>query len=898
MDPFDLYRLDGDPPPLAEHGGPDGSSRIPEQAWSAFDPSQADCQAVTPAQVARISGSSGAVKADLPERTGSLALWITLVWRDPAAAWWAGQQETINDVIVERIRHELDRKPKTTVRPAIREAWRAYLEYVDLKPRRNRAWSLKRRIQQTGWSEAIANDYATCFGPWLILDRMFHGPVPPASQSKLNSRDLVNMTTVYEERLEQIQVPDEYLETVVRKLRVELERSEDLEKRYGSLMFIGSVEPGGHASSHGSYKLSGRVSTFVELFRRLTERQPHLARAELQTWPLQSEVFTCIRIWALGNLTFASANEFAEALLKLDRSRFWWHRGQTDLLPGLSKRWPAISLHERKRLERRIRAGPQRRKGIDPEEHASRKACTVLSWLHWLKSHGCDFTFDLQAVTAKLRENAPQWQPHHADRAAESLDGPGGWVRTDTDYSSIETLPPEQILAHLQERKQAPRELLVESDPFLGLSRERPKLALQALIEGYANAPFGVFYWSTFLQSDRRASDDPEFTVKVLDALLSLPDGDFAEIMYAACEWFEQIANRSLFSSESRCEKLWSKCVRVLGKCEEGYPSDADHQARPAQRTRDWESDAMASAAGRLTELIVKVLPDEVSDARNAGIAPWFRKLEGLLQLPGDSRRCTLVKVCQHLDWFFGVDCAWTTQHVLSVLSQGPERKHDREALWAGFFTSQQPRPALFTQLKPHLLALAEAGSDPDQRHSERLAEIILTSWRPQEEGTSLTNDEEIRTAILEADDTFRHFLLQKLRHWSYDYSVWGPDHIIEFLSQAWPKQKRVKTDRTSSNLVELALSQTTGFREVAQEVVHLIAKAHDARYPISSGLSDLKEAPAGEHPREVLDLLYAFLPDQRARWPYSAIDALQFLKDHHPAICKDPKFIELDGRL
>ena len=391
----------------------------------------------------------------------------------------------------------------------------------------------------------------------------------------------------------------------------------------------------------------------------------------------------------------------------------------------------------------------------------------------------------------------------------------------------------------------------MESDPFRGLSKERPELALQALIQGSAEVRFGVFYWNTFLQTDRQASDDPELPVKVLDALLSLPESDFAEVVYAASEWFKQIANHSLFSSQPKWEELWSKCMRVLGKCEEGDPSEADHQARTAQRTRDWQSDAIASAAGRLTELIVKVLPDEVSDARGTGIAPWFRKLEELLQLPGDSRRYTLVIVCQHLDWFFAVDPAWTTQHVLSVLSRQSEPNPDREALWAGFFMCPQAGPALFAQLKPHLLALAKAGSDPDQRHSELLAGIILASWRPREEGTGLTSDEEIRTAILEAEDEFRYFLLWTLRRWSHDHEAWTADYIVKFLSGVWPKQKRVKTDRTSANLLDLAFSQTTGFREVAQVVLQLIARAHDARYATISGFpNSRKSRPASTHAR------------------------------------------------
>ena len=408
----------------------------------------------------------------------------------------------------------------------------------------------------------------------------------------------------------------------------------------------------------------------------------------------------------------------------------------------------------------------------------------------------------------------------------------------------------------------------------------------------------GAFYWSTFLDTNVRANDGPELTINVLDSLLTLSDGDFAEILYPASDWFEHVANGSLFSSAPRCEELWSKFMRATGRCEEAGSSAAIREDIPAGRTRDWSTEAIASPSGNLAELIVKVLPDSLSDARNASAAPWFRKLEELLDLPADSRRYALVIVAQDLDRFFAADPEWTTQHVLSVLDKQPETEPDREAFWAGFFSARRlPSLALFARLTPHLLALTKAGSDPDQCHSESLAKIILAGWRIREAGGRLISDEQIRAAILNADDTIRHWLLWTLRCWSDDKEAWSSARIVEFLSKAWPRQRRVKTAKTSADLFEFAFSQTTGFPEVARIVTELVAKTDDARFVTIPALSNLEEVTAGEHPREVLDLLHAFLPDQRAQWPYSAADALQFLKNQHPSICRDPKFIDLDGR-
>ena len=865
------------------------------------DPSDTDRRELSRTQVAQIRGPSTFVQPGFPFRIDQLAGWIARVWKHPAAAWWAGGQHAINDAILDRIRDELGRTPKQAVRPAVRKAWDAYLDYADSEATKNRVWRLQQVIRKAGWSEAVADNYVACFAPSLALDHIGRGPVPPCAASKMASSDLVRLDVKYENQVLCTEVPDDYLPSVIPKLRAQLERAETLESKYGSSTFICSIEPdegaGGDTSIDRTWRLSGRVVAFVGLFRRLAGRSPALAHAELQTWPAQSQVFTRLRIWALGNLTFAPPGEFAEALLALDHALFWPFHGERDLLLGLSRRWSRIDRNQRRRLEQRLRAGPPRPKGQDREEHCRRAAYNVLSRLHWLHRQGCEFAFDLDAITEKLRTTIPQWQPDHADRAAESRDARTGTVHTNTDYSSIESLPPARILERLEEQSQTSHTPFINSDPFLGLSEERPNVAIQALIEGYDQGHFGPVYWNTFLRTDLRASDGPEFTIKILDALLNLSDSDFDEIVYQASDWFEHAIDGCLFSSEPRCATLWSKFTRVLGLREEPGPSEATRDGNPARRTLDWSTAATASPTGNLAELMVKLLPDSISDARSPGAGSWFRHLEKLLALPADSRRYALVVVAQHLDWFFAVDSEWTTKHVLSVLDQQPQIGPDCDAIWAGFFRSPRTGPALFARLKPQLLALTVEGSDPQQRHSELLAGILLAHWRPTETGEQLISDEEMRTAILNADDTFRHFLLWTLRRWSNKDEDWNSAHIVEFLSKAWPRQKRIRTAQTSGRLCELALAQTTGFPAIARIVTKLVAKASDARLVIVGALSDLEEVEAGSHPREVVDLLHAFLPDQRARWPYSAGDALAFLKHQHPSICRDPRFIELDGR-
>jgi hypothetical protein len=54
----------------------------------------------------------------------------------------------------------------------------------------------------------------------------------------------------------------------------------------------------------------------------------------------------------------------------------------------------------------------------------------------------------------------------------------------------------------------------------------------------------------------------------------------------------------------------------------------------------------------------------------------------------------------------------------------------------------------------------------------------------------------------------------------------------------------------------------------------------------------------ARQHPQEVLELIYAVLPENSAVWPYGAGEVLKILGETRPSLRSDPRFIELQSRL
>ena len=84
--------------------------------------------------------------------------------------------------------------------------------------------------------------------------------------------------------------------------------------------------------------------------------------------------------------------------------------------------------------------------GEERAEYTKRRAWLSLNRIHWLEAHGCRFSFDVNAESAKLRKFVPEWQQQYAANAAASMESRGGCVRTDKGYSALLNEPLSTLL--------------------------------------------------------------------------------------------------------------------------------------------------------------------------------------------------------------------------------------------------------------------------------------------------------------------------------------------------------------------------------------------------------------------------------------------------------------------
>ena len=91
IDPYDLYALDNDPPPIGRNET-FSAKKIPPDAWSAFESSDFDRFQLADDQISGLVGHWSSHVPRLPKRLAAIGEWIAEVADQPAAVWWAARQ--------------------------------------------------------------------------------------------------------------------------------------------------------------------------------------------------------------------------------------------------------------------------------------------------------------------------------------------------------------------------------------------------------------------------------------------------------------------------------------------------------------------------------------------------------------------------------------------------------------------------------------------------------------------------------------------------------------------------------------------------------------------------------------------------------------------------------------
>ena len=887
VDPFDLYHIDSDMLPDKANSG---DRKPPADAWDAFNLTRVD--KTSDENFPSITGRWAYNVPPLPSRLRQMGAWIRGIAGQPAAVWWAVRQPPLHPDIRREIRLALT-DSQQPISPAVREAWYYLLEYWEQGRGRNAdlvGWSeLKGRISKDGWSRSVVRAYAACYRPYLRVEPPWGNSKPPEQEDEIGLRDLIGLDVVYPaDNSERISIPDKWVAPVVVVLRKNLETALELEIEIGrsGLSGINSIVPDDNSTDDRIRGLSGVVIEFTCVFERLMQIDLKAARRAFSKWPIEDDaIFARLRIWAAGKPALVSDDQFGSMLADVSDDAFWDRSHEWDLLHTLSARWNGLSSDTRVEIEERLLKGRSRR-GQETEEDF-RKWCTlsILYRITWLSQKGCKLRLNLEDETNRLREFVPDWKPEYADERVESWGTKSGSVSIETEHSALLYIPLASVLSKalgLSGRRDEP---FVRYNPFAGLSDDHPIRAFSALRIAAKEGDFPDWAWSTFLDSGGRKNDKPRFMALIAERLACYLDSGATEPVQPAASWLFNVSNRLSDESPASFHRVTSALIQALAKEAESGASEIWQ----VDGVRDWMTTALNSPAGKIAQSIL-YRPQQTD---------FLEYADKLLALPSDLRRQAVAIFAYCTDWFYTNKREWSEEKLLSILdSNDPD---DKDAFWGGFLSNTNVNLSqdLFIRIKSHLFQLARENGETRRKHGEGLVRIILSKWGSLIEGTDerCISDEEFRDILLQADEEFRSRVLWLLGKWSRDdkgeiRNKWKSLLPI-FLKNVWPRQRKANSPAMSVSLCQLVSSNEELFPSLVGIILPCLTKIDN----LFRHYFPLYDNVAKKHPHQMLDLLYAVLPDEASTWPFHVEKTLTSISEGDPTIRTNEKFLELKRR-
>lgn len=905
IDPFDHYCIDSDIPPSKVDPDDHHTKReAPIGSWDAFAPNCFDRNNLRDDNFSTFRGHRASNISRLPSRLNQMGFWMGKVAEQPAAVWWAVRQDSLHPDIRNEIRWALERSKQHST-SEVRKAWRYLFDHwaQDRREFRQDWHELKAEIAKDGWSRGVVRKYAAYCCPYLKVERNFWGNVRPPDLNEVTSfKKLIRLDVAYLNSTHDINIPDAWVTSVVVELRKNLETALELETEIGGyglndinpIVPVESQDGDQYGRSHG---LSGAVIAFSSLFERLIQIDLETAKRELSKWMIDdSTIFARLRIWAASKPVLVPDDQLGVAIAKVSDEAFWGRHHERDLLLTLSSRWNTLSVDTRIEIENRLIDGPPRREQEDNEHFKERRAWSAVNRITWLSRNGCELHLDLEKETERLRASAPTWKPEYADKAADSLEARGGWVRTDTEHTALLAEPLVSTLSKAVELSGRRIEMLVEHDPYAGLSARHPIRAFAALRMVAKNLEFPEWAWRTFLNSEARKGDKPRFVALIAEQLAQYSEDDIATFIRPATDWLSNVSMVLAGQYPASFDRVTSALIRTLATAPEKGASTIVRGGREP----DWTTEAINAPTGNVVQALFNHPRIEGLKTGDGFPSDWLGYVDTLLALTGDMRRHAVVICTHHLNWFYMIDPEWSEKKLLSILDSSD--LEDQRAFWGGFFWGARvpPAPKLYLRLKSYLLQLAKQGGITRRGHGEVLSAIVLAGWGSfmGETGERFIANDELRDVLVNTDDEFRSHVLWQVERWSSKKEDNAEDNwallLPVLLRDVWPRQKSVKSPKISARLCDLVFSNEGRFPELAEIVLPLLTKIDHGHHMMMPSLRRSKDNIVDLYPRLTLTLLHAVLPDDVSAWPFGIEDTLIRIGEVDTSLNADERLIEL----
>lgn len=895
FNPALAYGLDDDLKNISEDDHQQGVSNDNLLVWRSGDDN--------PSAPHRLSGNF----EKLPVRLVHLITMISKSIDSPVLAWWASRQNSLHPQLLQQIEWRI--QGSKDLHKRARHIWSLILEHHRNPSNRqfDSSWfDLKERVTLQGWTTSVLRFFRHISTPRITIIQPFHlssSKPPTANWGDIRLSDLGQFEIkLLERHKEDLNVPDEILPQVFSILEEQLIAAsgllEDVETVYFSAP---TCYPDREVNGRNHVtKAADAMELFVQLFKRMSDLRPELAKAHAITWPETDKYFfRKLKLFALAQDHVFDAADASSAVLTLDQECLWSYDVARELLFLLTDRWVDFSPEHRALITERILTGPDKPLTYTDEEYASKKDTFSARYGRYLELQGCVLSEEHSDKLTTIIEGIPDWKDQWAVSTVIAQGSYSGVVGTDDSPDTVLNLPVNEIVASAKGALKRDFGSLTERRPFTGLVKINPRKALSALTLAGKSGEYPKELWSSMI------NDFPEDATSRLKRvflcrLIQLPLDIIAELGHTLGRWLEQNLVTILEFDEGLGWRFFDSTVDgILSGGANATRSGIGEVIQRGQITvqsRRTYGHAINGPIGMCTTALLKAVP---GDTQLAGsLIPEYVKhrVERLLAATGEGSDHAVSITMQNLNWLMHVDPTWTQDSLIPMLTfQHPAS----EPAWNGFlYSGRIPSSSLVKIIKPLLTDLFPW---IDRFSWERDLPQVAVRWlglmrilQPdQPDGLS---KREMRSVLRSISDEARSQFIFWLGRVGGDNDNGWNKLVVPFINDAWPRERQYRTAGTMRAWVGLLDDTSESFPTVYAAVKKLLipVETNDNRlYQFTREFND-EQLITERFPEATLDLMNTITPQVLTRLPNELPMILALIAESEPSLTSDSRYLRL----
>ncbi len=900
FEPSLVYGLDDDVGPISDEDFRRGIRNDNLIEWRHGDENPPDFH--------RLGGRPAAGQEPVPARLWNLIRWIGNSFRSPTIAWWAVRQFGLHPRLLDHIERQLRQSKELDAK--CRHIWSLILEFH--RDPRNHQWDgnwyeLKERLAAEGWTPSVLRDFRRMTQPRLAIERPsgLHQNKPPVSDwPELNYEEIGRFSIKFLDRHdEQLDVPDDHLPAVFDILEDQLISAAGVLSDIRASFFETPTCYPERETDGGEQLLNSTDKAFiqfVQMFDRLSDLRPSLAKAHAEKWDEKDVYFFHkLKLYALAKKSLFDANEVASIISSLEQKVFWDIGVVRELLFAIIDRWSEFSEDSKEAVAKRILAGPDQLDHWSDEEFPGHRDRIVSRYGRYLQLRGCALPNDVAAELETLMARVPDWTDQRAISAVTDHGMHGGMVQVDETPDEIADAPVGEVLERARATSKREFASLIERRPFKGLVKSNPRKALAAVSVASKKGEFPEFAWEALIE-DFPDEVSSRLHRLFLNRLLRLPSNVVCKLNHSLSRWLKRKLEAVLEFDDTLGWQIYDHIVGgILSGGPEAVESgmgqvfvagEAVHQSR---RTVDH---AINGPIGKCAEALIKAVPGEKQAAGSLLPDHIKARFEQLFSAGGEAADHAISVLLLQLNWAMYVDPIWTKEHLIPKLAFDHPAA---EPAWNGFLHSpNNPSGEVVISIKPLLLELYpwieqfEWGRTNAERAASWLAWMhIFRAGEPDG-----LDRREMRGVLRAMSDSARNQLIFWLGKVGAKNEDGWKQLVIPFINEVWPRERVYRTSASVTRWIGLLDDTMDDFPSVLAAVKKFLVPIESDGIPLYRFTRDVRgEDPITvKYPEETLDLLDCITPAKLSRPPYELPKILTLIEESAPELTNRSKYLRL----